>query len=242
MKRTGRAASFLCGVFCTLFVLAMIEPAFAALVGKTIQVYTGINVYVDDKLVEPKDANGNPVEVFVYNGTTYLPIRAIGNALGLPVQYESSTQSAYVGKHASDTPSAWLADMDYFSGSEKINKSATGKDNTGATHSHCITCYGYDDFDRTYLINGQYSAISGVLYQPYGYRSDRVSAGSVFEIYGDGELLYSYTFNEYTTGFKPLDFHVDLTGVLELKVRLRVPGSLSTTYSALSLGDVGLWT
>ena len=63
------------------------SPAFAALTGKTIEVYTGMKVYVNDHIVEPKDAAGNPVDVLLYNGTTYLPIRAIGNALGLPVQY-----------------------------------------------------------------------------------------------------------------------------------------------------------
>lgn len=234
MKKGGRIVSFLSGVLCTLFVVALIDPAVAAMVGKTIQVYTGIKVYVDDKLVEPKDAAGNPVEIFVYNGTTYLPIRAIGNALGLPVQYESSTQSAYVGKHASDTPSAWLADMDYFSGSEKIKTSTTEKDNTGETHSHCIS-YG---FERTYMINGQYSAISGVLYQTYEKRSSKLWDNPCFEIYGDGELLYSYQF-EGKEGFKPVDFNVDLTGVLELRVKFT-----STAYysGVLSIGDVGLWT
>lgn len=234
MKKGGRIVSFLSGVLCTLFVVALIDPAVAAMVGKTIQVYTGIKVYVDDKLVEPKDAAGNPVEIFVYNGTTYLPIRAIGNALGLPVQYESSTQSAYVGKHASDTPSAWLADMDYFSGSYAMTTKTTDKDNTGATHAHCI---GYG-FDRTYLINGQYSAISGVLYQTYDKRSKTADNDACFEIYGDGKLLYSYSF-EKTTNFKPVDFNVDLTGVLELRVKF------TDTYlygSMFALGDVGLWS
>ena len=236
MKQNGRITAFLCGVFCAVLVVAMINPAVAAMVGKTIEVYTGIQVYVNDQLVEPKDVNGNPVEVFVYNGTTYLPIRAIGNALGLPVQYEASTKSAFVGKHVSEKPAVWLTDLDYFSGSSSISVKTTHKDNTGAAHNHCIN----DDFERTYLINGQYSAISGVLYQPYDTRSGTIFAGAGLEIYGDGELLYSYTFDTETTGLKPVNFHVDLSGVLELKVVLEDGGYYYS--NRLAIGDVGLWS
>lgn len=41
-------------------------------VSKTITaVYNNIKIYVDGKLIEPKDANGNAIEPFIYNGTTY---------------------------------------------------------------------------------------------------------------------------------------------------------------------------
>jgi uncharacterized secreted protein with C-terminal beta-propeller domain len=53
-----------------------------------------VNIYVDDVKLEPKDANGNPVEACVYNGTTYLPVRAVGEAYGKVVQWDGSTQSS----------------------------------------------------------------------------------------------------------------------------------------------------
>lgn len=58
----------------------MIVPSVAAMLQKQITVSTGVNIYVDDKKLNPVDANGNPVEVFIYNGTTYLPVRAIADA------------------------------------------------------------------------------------------------------------------------------------------------------------------
>lgn len=40
-----------------------------------------------------KDVNGNEVYAISYNGTTYLPIRSIGEALGLTVNWDSATQT-----------------------------------------------------------------------------------------------------------------------------------------------------
>lgn len=39
------------------------------------------------------DANGNQVYPVTYSGTTYVPIRAIGNLLGLKVDWDQSTQT-----------------------------------------------------------------------------------------------------------------------------------------------------
>lgn len=97
MRKKFNLRSYLCGILSMLLVASLAAPAMASLVEKTIQVYTGIDIYVNDQKIEPKDANGNPVEVFVYNGTTYLPIRAIGNALDIPVAYDGATTSAYMG-------------------------------------------------------------------------------------------------------------------------------------------------
>ncbi len=46
----------------------------------------------------PKDANGNVVEPFTMNGTTYLPVRAISNALEKDVEWDGEAFSVYIGK------------------------------------------------------------------------------------------------------------------------------------------------
>lgn len=213
----------------------LVTPVLGALAGKTIQVYTGVDVYVDDVKVEPTDVNGNPVEVFVYNGTTYLPIRAIGKALGKPVQWEGKTNSAYVGKHQGEKPAVWIKDLDYFVGQDwTIYDEDDGKDNVGVAHDGAVSNKYYGEYSYTYLINGQYSAISGTLFQKYKYRSDMEP--STLKIYGDGELLYSA---EMKGGVKPLDFYVSVVGVLELEVVLEndVP-----YYCTSAIADFGLWS
>ena len=227
MKRRQKAAWFLSGIAATVLTLSLASPALAALTAKTIQVYTGVDIYVDDMKLEPTDANGNPVEVFVYNGTTYLPVRAVGEAVGKTVQWEPKTNSVYLGKHTGEKPAVWLQDLDYFTGKE-LDVEPTEKDNLGNTRQEVIV--QEHGFDNTYLLDGQYSAISGTFFMRYDYRS--VNIESELLIYGDGELLYSA---EMGKGMKPLDFYVDLTGVLELRVEY------DATWQ-FALDDVGLWT
>lgn len=229
MKKSSRMSWFVAGMLVAVMVSQIASPALAALAGKTIQVFTGVDVYVNDARVEPKDANGNPVEVFVYNGTTYLPIRAIGNALGMPVQWEGKTNSAYVGKHQGDKPAVWLKDLDYFVGESW--DTYDGKDNLGVEHRDAIHGPRYNSSTTNiYLINGQYSAISGSFFQGYNNRSS--FDVSILEIYGDDELLYRA---EMKGGVKPLDFYVSLNGVLELKVKL------SGYAVGAAIADCGLW-
>ena len=83
----------------TIYLLIQLpcSPALAALTNKTIQVATGVSLYINDQKLDPKDPNGNPVEPFILDGTTYLPVRAVSEALGVPIQWEGSTWSVYIG-------------------------------------------------------------------------------------------------------------------------------------------------
>lgn len=53
--------------------------------------YNNIKIVLDGKELAPADANGNPVEPFIIDGTTYLPVRGISSALGLGVSWNAST-------------------------------------------------------------------------------------------------------------------------------------------------------
>lgn len=58
-------------------------------VQRTIDVIGGISVFMDGNEVEMTDVNGNAVDAFVYDGTTYLPARAISEANGNTVSWDS---------------------------------------------------------------------------------------------------------------------------------------------------------
>ena len=60
-------------------------------------VYNDIKIVVNGNEITPKDANGNIVEPFIIDGTTYLPVRALANALGEEVSWEQSTSTVYIG-------------------------------------------------------------------------------------------------------------------------------------------------
>lgn len=55
--------------------------------------YSDIKVTMNGQAVELVDANGNAVEPFAISGTTYLPVRAVANALGLDVGWDGATST-----------------------------------------------------------------------------------------------------------------------------------------------------
>ncbi|MGM9550826.1 MAG: stalk domain-containing protein [Clostridia bacterium] len=55
-----------------------------------------VNVYVDGKLLEMKDAEGKNVDAFIENGTTYVPVRAICESLDLSVEWIDSKKAVSV--------------------------------------------------------------------------------------------------------------------------------------------------
>ncbi len=61
-------------------------------------VYNDIKIVVNGSEIIPNDANGNIVEPFIIDGTTYLPVRALANALGQEVSWEQSTSTVYIGE------------------------------------------------------------------------------------------------------------------------------------------------
>ena len=245
MKRKNSLIPFVAGMLVMLALVGTVLPA-VALSGKDITVYPGVNIFIDDQKLNPKDANGNPVEVFIYNGTTYLPVRAVSEALGQPVQWDGSTSSVYIGKHTGENPAVWLCDLDYYDKSHSWTSGNSEKDNLGEEHEHCLAVDWISSNDnsdpyRVYRLNGQYSQLTGSFFIQYGYRTQDCKA--TCSIYGDGEKLWSATLEH---GTLPCDFSLDITGVLELKIVLSgemVKGiALYHTEKQCTLGDVGLWT
>ena len=67
-----------------------------ALTKKTTIAVSPINIEVGGKVFQPKDPNGKDVSVFVYEGTTYAPLRALAEAYGLTVGYNAQKNLATV--------------------------------------------------------------------------------------------------------------------------------------------------
>ena len=55
--------------------------------------YRDIHITLDGTEVLPTDVNGNYVEPFIIDGTTYLPVRGIASALGLNVAWDADTST-----------------------------------------------------------------------------------------------------------------------------------------------------
>ncbi len=204
---------FAAGVITATTVSVMAEQ-----VTKTINVfYRDIKIYADGNLVNT--SNGN--EAFIYNGTTYLPVRAVGEAFNKSVDWDAENSAVYLGKYPSNSvnPAVLLEDMDYFTKTADIyDLQSDGKDNTGKVHSSGITL-SRGASDRgfiQYLLNGQYSRFKGIVGISYEGRDNRLER--ILKIYGDGKLLYSSS--TMTAGVKPEGFDIDISGVQNLEIEL----------------------
>lgn len=76
-----------------------------AVSNRTITVsYGGISIYLNGEKQVAKDVNDKVVEPLIYEGTTYVPIRAVSEWLGKTVTWQGSTNSVYINDSAfSDT-------------------------------------------------------------------------------------------------------------------------------------------
>ena len=81
-------------IYTLIFVLMFSLTSFASNYSENvIRYYNNIKIKLNGQELIPKDEKGNIVEPFVINGTTYLPVRAIGNALGLYVDWDTSSNT-----------------------------------------------------------------------------------------------------------------------------------------------------
>lgn len=86
---------YLAGVLSTVVLIS--GAAYAKNASENINVtYDNIKVYIDNTLAELRDANGSTVEPFIYNGTTYLPVRGVAQAMGAQVTYDGASKSVFI--------------------------------------------------------------------------------------------------------------------------------------------------
>lgn len=89
------AAGYVAGFLSAAVVFGGV--AYATVGTKTIEaVYSNIKVYKDNMLCELKDENGNLIEPFIYNGTTYMPVRGTASLADMHVTWDGASKSVYL--------------------------------------------------------------------------------------------------------------------------------------------------
>ena len=85
------------------------STAYATVGSRTAELfYNNIKIMLNGKEVVPTDGNGNTIEPFIIDGTTYLPVRGVASALGLDVGWDAETSTVV------------LTDKDDTSNNEKV--------------------------------------------------------------------------------------------------------------------------
>lgn len=101
-----KSSRILSASLATAMTAVLVVPAAADLVKKDLAVDAGLSVYVDGALTTPTDVNGKAVDVFAADGTTYLPVRAMSNALGAQISYDADGYRVYVDTAKTDGKAA----------------------------------------------------------------------------------------------------------------------------------------
>ncbi|MCI8477054.1 MAG: copper amine oxidase N-terminal domain-containing protein [Oscillospiraceae bacterium] len=220
-KNRDMLHGFVLGVLLVALVTAIPVTADATGARKaTIDVvYNNIKLVIDGNEVTPRDANGKVVEPFVYNGTTYLPLRAISNALtggAKPVSWDQSTYTVYIGERPVEPGKIVdMVDMKTYPANQQVFQAGQSFQLRQQTWTPFNVC---NNFGGTFLLKGDYAELNGFLAVPDG---------------GNMTLpeLITLTISDADTGavlFKgapermgePIPVHADLTGVDRLSISL----------------------
>ncbi len=255
MKRELKG--FVVGVVLASLVVSAI-PTMAEKVSKSAElIYNNIKIVIDGKQADLKDAQGNTVEPFIVEGTTYLPVRAVASALNKAVSWDGATQTVYLGKNEEvGQPSMWLKDLETFSGEPSefidIAKHSVGTEyynrfltaNTGDVFQNALAYCN----EASYLLNYKYSSFKGTIYVP----KDGKDTEQYFRyvVIGDDEPIFisdSFTSNSFTK-----KFDVDVSNVAVMKIAWQMSNNNEDwtyikdmkskfNYQDIFIGNAGLY-
>jgi len=208
----------------------------AVLAAKTTTFYNvlanGIKIVIDGQKITPTDANGNIVEPIIYNGTTYLPVRAVATALGKAVYWDGPNFTVYLGDMDGtlEYPTVELRDLKSIADTHIITTEP--KDNYGTRYTYALKGSGkYQTYE--YLTNMQYSKLKGVLYVNTGTTGNGTGQ---LEVIADGRRIYVSPLLDKTS--RPIYLDINITGYNNIQLKLTGSDGFG---SDLRLADAGFY-
>lgn len=125
--------------------------------------YDNIKVYIDNTLAELTDANGTRVEPFIYNGTTYLPVRGVAQAMNAQVTWDGATKSVHIWDKMVPSNTFMLDVCEPYDTSEcKTSKSSEGEtfDMDGKKYSNGLTFGHWSNGSALFNLDGRFNSLS----------------------------------------------------------------------------------
>lgn len=167
----------------------------------------GIKIVIDGEQFKPTDANGNSVEPFIYKGTTYLPVRAIGNAFNKDINWDAEKDTVIIGSKEYDYINALpyidneqencsRAEFTLVKSGIRLYQSGKGWQHDGDYPKHYVA----------YKLDGKYKKFIAEVY-------NNVSNGSGAKLYfkGDGKNIL-YSMPGISSGTPKTEIEIDVSG------------------------------
>lgn len=189
-------------------------------------VYNNIKIVVNGKEIHPNS------EPFISNGTTYLPVRAVAEALGQPVDWDGPNHTVYIGSMNGNlnSPSLLMTDANNIGDNFYTVRSDQLTDNYGNSYSFAFK--HNDSFGGTYetLLNMKYKRFKATLYVP---QDCNTSDTAKVIVKTDGKIVY--TSPEITKSSRPIDLDIDVTGCNDFEIEV------NRGFEFLFIGDGGFY-
>ncbi|UMZ74696.1 stalk domain-containing protein [Natranaerofaba carboxydovora] len=220
-KEKGKG--FLMGVLFVLISMVFVSTVFAGNAKESLEViYNNIKIYVDGVEQQPEE------DPFIYEGTTYVPLRFVSEALDENVSWDGSDQSIYIG----DVPGgevtrmkdmtthtyegdSWWYQID--NGSREIFETNIGETYRNGYYWSTEGIQG-KEIVKEYNLDGQYDNFTAVIapHKDWNNREADDNIGS-FRFYADGEEIHD-TGPIASDITEPVEVELDLEGVLRFEV------------------------
>ena len=189
-----------------------------------------ITVKMDGEVRSFQDANGKTVYPIAYNGTTYLPIRAMANLLGLSVDWDQATRTASLnepnGVDLIETLKAYQTST--YCG-QYVNKSTTQISGYDVSHYLKLSSERvYRKGDISFNLMGKYNTLTFKVYS---------NNEGTFRVLGDNETVLFE--KEMTGGAVAQDVTVNLNHTTQLTFQYEIP---SWDYITMYVFDARLFT
>jgi hypothetical protein len=194
--------------------------------------FNNIRVVVEGVLITPRDGLGNIVEPFVVDGTTYLPVRAVAEALGKAVEWDGSTQTVYIGARpgsvqfltdvvpAHQTGGVGGIGAQYREYSALRSGGAENFNLGGVRYANGMV-FGSNLTWAVYNLNGQYTSLSGIVSHLDGAHPPADWMETCVRFFTDGQMVLEVPISGQMS---PHEFTINLTGVNQLRIETSSTG------------------
>lgn len=185
---------------------------------------TQINVFFKEitYMIDGIEKTNGTESALIYKGTTYVPIRFIGEALGKTVEWNGETNTVWIGKREEGFD--YLTDIAYAraDGAARTNSyfdnvlTIAGKvyENKGVKVNLPVTDSQSNHGSIDYNLEGRYTRITGMT--GINDTTKNSDATGTLIIRGDGKELASFA--NLKGGDLPRNVEVDVTGVSKLRL------------------------
>lgn len=191
--------------------------AYASSSTETITVnYLPLKYYFDGLQKRPAENQRG----FIYNNTTYVPLRFIGEALGKEVEWDQKTYSIYINEYPKERIT-YITDLKAFTtNSYNYELKDYFVTNRGDQYYNVHTVTGeLGHFVKEYVLDGKYTRFKALIAPSEGYAKE-AKDGDIgrFEIHGDyGKLFDSGPIPSDL--LEPIIVDVDILGVQNLMIK-----------------------